>query len=369
MVLRPQGQTEISSFGGQTDIQLGGSGTTRVVRGTGAAPAGECVDVPASPIGLDLRIFRRGGRGGLMAAIQPPPSSGRCAGPLAADLSGVNLSARRSSGRRPSFDLGGSRSFPAGPFSGTLVSTLALRPTTAELGGFSSFSSGSSRAAPVHASTHLEYVELGYRVSTPSTTIRTQFSGAGDPSCQVFDTCGTSGLLDLAVQPPSQLVVFTSRLVRHRLTRAQALSDFRRGLLSVSGYAGVPATLSESFSWPDGSSCRDSKSVPQLQLLLGLPGPRAVSPRISFTLGSSSTPSSDTLRTHCPGPADADVIGSGGILARGSITSAQLLSGSSVVSLSDPGAFAGPGYAGSRQGGVELDLTRSKMSAGTQSGA
>lgn len=368
VVLHPQGQSAVNSSGGLTDIPIGGSATTRVLRGTGPAPAGECVDVPESPIGLDLRIFRRGG---LMAAIQPPPSSGRCAGPLAADLTGVSLPVRRSRGRQPSFDLRGTRSFAAGPFSGTLVSTLMLRPTPAELGGFSGsfFSSSHSGASPVHASTHLEYVELDYRISAPSTTIRTQFSGVGDPSCQIFDTCGTSGSLDLTVRPPAQLVVFASRLVRHRLNRGRALTDFRRGLLSVSGYAGVPATLAESFSWPDGSSCRDSKSILPLKLVLGLPGPPAVGPRMPITLGANNTPSSETLRTHCPGPTDADVIGSAGILARGSITSTQLLSGSSVISLSDPGAFAGPGYAGSRQGGVELDLTRSKLSAGTQRGA
>jgi hypothetical protein len=365
--LQPQGESDLNPLGGAVlDVPLSGSATVRVLRDQTGAPPGECVDLADEPFGIDLQIARHHG---LRATLQAPPSSGRCAGPLAADLVGLNLPVRRSGSRRPSFDLRATQPFTGGPFSGTLVSTVVLRPTPGPMGVFTTGSSSSSSGpGPVHASTHLEYVELDYRLSAPSTSLQTQFAGSQDPSCQILDTCGTSGSLEVSVRPPGELMVFGSRLVRGRVTRARVLRDLRQGRFGLNGFAAVQASLDESLSWPDGSTCRDSTSIPLLQLLLGPAGPAAAGGRIPVTLSGQNTPGAEILRTHCPGPADADVIGSSGILARGSITSGALLSSRSVISLSNPGGFTGPGYDGSRSGSLELDLTLTHVHAGTQEG-
>ena len=72
-----------------------------------------------------------------MASNTTSAASGRCAGPLAADLSGVALAVKRSGGRYPTYETSGTRAFAAGPYTGTLESTLVVRsaPASSQSGG------------------------------------------------------------------------------------------------------------------------------------------------------------------------------------------------------------------------------------------
>ncbi len=376
LILRAQSSGQSGSTGGgPIDIFLDGSAAARVVREEGGAVVGECVDLPGSSFSMlfmNLPTHRAA-----TATIESPPTSGRCAGPTGADLAGVSVPVRRTG--RFSFDLTGTRSFAAGPFSGTLVSSLRLVPPPRSSGGgsfsggFSSSSSGPGAPGRPTTAPLREFVQLQYRVSAAPSAIETQFGGSSQPSCQLLDACGTSGSLAFSVAPSHGLTLVGSRLVGRRLSRRQVLNDVRRGRLPLSAFQLLTGRVSEMFSWPDGSSCRDAVATPSLLLGTRSPGARpAAGQTISVTVSSNGGgPASEVFRTHCPGPADSDLFGenlNGGnqTYARGSITTAQLLTKRSVLTLSDPGSFNGLGYAGSRTGSIILDLTLTKVTAEMQ---
>lgn len=362
LVLRSSAETQfLSPGGGPLSVGLNGLGTVRVLRQAGAATLGECVDSVGGPFeSLNLQIRRR------TASFQPAPSSGRCAGPAAAELAAIRLPFKRFGGRRPSFDLTGQKSFTAGPFSGTVVSTIKLVPARPAGGAFggsftSSSGGGSGQARPVQ----VETVMLQYRVAGQTGGLAFSFSGGWDPACQILDACGTSGSVGVSINPPRGLTLFASRTVHRRMGRRQALDDLRQGRLELFGVAPVSGLVNETLHWPDGTNCSDSVPMPVLNLGLGPPGPPARGKTPSVTLATNGTPVVDVLRTHCPGPGEVEMSGAGGTLAVGSITTSQLLARTSVLSLSDPGEFSGLSYTGSRGGSIRLDLTLTKVSAGT----
>lgn len=370
LILRPQTSGQNVAPGlGPVSVFLDPSSAARVVRKEGGAVVGECVDLPASS--FDMLFFtlpRRGAK--TSATIQSPPSSGRCAGPTGADLARVSVRVRRTG--RLSFDLTGTRSFTAGPFSGTLVSTVRLAPAPASFGAEGSSSVGSSGpGGPTAARPLLEFVQLRYRVSPAPSGIETRFSGASPPGCQILDACATSGSLAFSIQPTRTLTVIGERQVHSRLSREQVLNDVRQGRLSLSTYVVMAGRVSETFNWSDGSSCRDTVTTPSLILSDGFAGAPTAGRTIPVTLIANGGPGSNVFRTRCPGPDDADLFGAntnGGpqTYARGSVTTAQLLAKQSVVMLSEPGAFNGLGYVGSRSGAVALNLTLTKVTARTQ---
>ncbi len=190
LILRAQPQGQLFAFGNRgANIAVGSSAAVRVLRG-GPSP-GVCVDIPGEPpSGLNISLSSRDA---LRADIQAPAGSGRCAGPLQSDLSGITIPVRRAGGSRASFDLRGSRSFGAGPYTVTFASTLMLRPAH-NLGTVFS-SSSSSVPGPRPTRQMFEYVQLRYRVSAASTGIQTLFSGTSDGACVVVDSCGASGSL------------------------------------------------------------------------------------------------------------------------------------------------------------------------------
>ncbi len=358
LILRPLGDGQVSVFGRShaADINLDVSGVVRVLRG-GAAP-GECVDNPSTVPGLDIRFLTA-----TRAVLNAPADSGRCAGPLESDLANMPIPVRQSGENRASFDLRGSRSFVAGPFTGSLVSTMALQPTATQ--GFSSNqrSGFGSSSAPSHVV--LEQAQVSYRVTGGSNEIQTTFSGAKDSSCQIFDACGARGSLALLVSRPATFTIQASRLVHARRSRRRVLADLRHGRLTVNGEASVAGYVNEGYEWGDGSSCRDSVSLPapQLQLILGAPGPGPSPGRIPASLLGGSGPNLELLRTHCPGPAESDLISQNGILATGSVSAGELLDKHLTVTLTESSAFTGLGYTGSRSGSIQLELTLTKVHA------
>lgn len=368
LIIEAQGPADAQGEGRQLIINLGGgSSTVRVLTGTGQSAA-ECVDTTPNGGGEAVFVARTAG-GRLAATVQPPVSSGRCAGPLARDLAGLRLAVRRTGGRRPSFDLRGSQSFAAGPFSGSLVSTLVLRPSPAGGGGASSSSSASGPGGPARRKVLIERVSLRYVVTSLPGSLEISFAGEPDPFCAGLDTCGTTGTLSLSPAPlRGTLTLTASRTVRRRVSARQAIADFRAGRLgNPFGFLatrGVGITVSETYDAADGSRCQDSSSRSQSALFVG--GPRR-SGGVQVGLSEPGN-SGSLLRTHCPGPSDMDVVGSQGTFARGVISRADLLAARSAVYLSKPGSFSGVGYVGSRSGAIGLSLALQRVHAGTVQG-
>ena len=179
LIVQPQGDTGAIALRGTVDIPIFSPALT--VRAVG--PGGVCVDVPEGVPGSDLFVTRRG-HGRLVGRIEPPFSSSRCAGPTSHDLARLTFPVRRFGARRPSYDLRVSRSFVAGPFTGTFASTLVLRPSTG--GGGSSSQSFPGLPAPPRHKVLVERVALRYRVASLPSALDTAFSGEPDPFCAAF---------------------------------------------------------------------------------------------------------------------------------------------------------------------------------------
>ena len=340
--------------------------TVRVADGPGG---GDCVDVLGAPGEGALLIAREAG-GRMVAHIEEPLSSGRCAGPRPQDLARLALPVRTSGGGHPTFDLHTTRSFAAGPFTGKLVSTLVVR-SFPNRGGSQSVSSGPSPVAP--RPTHkvfLEHVTLRYRIaSLRSSSLEATFAGEPDPFCTAFDSCGATGTLALAFRRFQQtLVVDGFRRVGKRVDGRRALADFKRGRLHLVGGTGrrlrpdISVRVAETFVGPDGSPCQDTSAIRRAPLFFSA-GPARRGPGLSVVLNDPMD--LGMLRTHCPGPTDTDVLGTNPVLAARSIGVAHLLDRRSVISLSRPGSFAGTGYVGTRAGALGFSLTLERVQAGT----
>ncbi len=363
MIVAPQGDTSATSFQGRVDVPI--FSPTLTVRATG--PGGVCVDVPAgSGGGGDLFITRRG-QGGLVGRIESPPSSSRCAGPTAQDLARVTFRVRRLGGRRPSYDMREQRSFAAGPFTGTVLSTLVLRHST---GGGGSSSSGTFSSGPPPPTRHkflLEQVTLRYRVASLPSAFSATFSGEPDPFCAALASCGASGSLALSFPSFARtFVLHASRVVRTRVSSRQAIADLRHGLLllgpgpPVPLRGGLPARVTETFQAGDGSSCQAASVSRQVELLVN-PGVRRGGARVVLL----DPPAAGVTRTYCPGPSDSDVFGRNPVVATGTLNGAQLLRRRSVFALAGPGSFAGLGYVGTRGGALQFSLSLMHVRAGT----
>jgi hypothetical protein len=362
LTIDAQGDADALSLGPSTSINLFLSATTVRVRNGAGSSGDECVDVPAiAP--ANLVIARQAG-GGLTARIDPTPSSGRCAGPLAQDLAGLRLPVGKTPGKRPSFDLRGSQPFVAGPFSGTLASTLVFTPSS-NGGSESTSSSGTSPGLPPRRKVLVEQVTLRYHVASLPGTLETSFAGEPDPFCAALDSCGATGTLSLSPAPADGTLTLTAvRVVRHRVSSRRTLADFKAGRLgrpvgSLFGRAGT-AVVTETYAGGDGLRCQDSSSTDvREEMFVGGGG----AGRVEVTVNEPQD--AVLLRTHCPGPTDTDVFGNSAVFVRGSISLRDLLERHSAVSLSNSGDFSGVGYVGSRAGTIGLSLALQRVRAGT----
>jgi hypothetical protein len=362
MIVAPLGDTSANTFRGTTDISI--FSPTLTVRAAG--PGGVCVDAPTGPLGSELIVTRRR-HGGLAGRIEPPLSSSRCAGPTAQDLARVTFRVRRLGGRRPTYDVRERRGFAAGPFTGTVVSTLVLRPST---GGGGSSSSGSFSTAPTAPPGHrflLEQVALRYRVASLPSALSATFSGEPDPFCAALASCGATGSLALSLPRFSHTFVLrATRVVRTRVSSRQALADLRHGMLSlglgppVSTGRGLQAEVSETFQGGEGSSCRAASRSRQVQLFVN-PEVRRGGAHVVL----SDPDLAGLMRTYCPGPSDSDLFGRSRAVATATLSREQLLRRRSVFALAASGSFAGLGYAGTRGGALQFSLTLEQVRAGT----
>jgi hypothetical protein len=275
---------------------------------------------------------------------------------------------RRSRARRPSYDLRGSLPFAAGPFSGTVVSTLELRPPPPSPGGVFSggFGDGGGgwSSGPAPHKVLVEEVDLRYRVTAAPSTFAFPFAGEPGPFCTALNSCGARGSLSLAFpRLMREVEISASREVKRRVSRRQALRDFRAGKLPILGgppLSWVAPRLTESFA--DQGSCTDSVPAPQLALDFGSFFPSRRGLQIAITGAGGADP----LRTHCPGPEAADVVPNGsGALAGAHVPRSQLLERRWTFTLRAAGGFAGTGYSGTRSGQLAVAMSLLKVIAGT----
>lgn len=364
LIVEAQGSADLQGLRHQDIINLNdGTATVRVTTGSGPS-ATECIDSGSSLGGESVFVRRTGGRS--IGTIVPALSSGRCAGPLVSELGGITLAVHKSAGAHPSFDLRTTRTFVAGPFVGSFVSTVTLRPAPAQgfgIGGSSSSSGSFFGGTPPRRPPFVEHVRLRYRVAGLPEPLVASFAGESDPFCTVLGSCGVSG--DVALSAASfsgTLTLEASRPVSRPRDARQAVADLKHGRLRLFGELSSGVETSETFDRPDGSRCQDSRSNSGTLTVGGFPPGRGT----SVTLVEAAD-GADAVRTHCPGPSYSDVFGSiGGVsLARAPISVAQLLAPQSTMSLSDPGDFSGTGYAGARSGAIGFSLTLEGIQAGT----
>lgn len=334
----------------------------RVQRVAATGSPGDCTEAAGSDGSLGLRVTRR--RNVWSAVLEPPISSGHCAGPTSSDLARIELPVRTTGGRYATYDLRGTRRFVAGPLSGTVVSTMIFRPDRSTR---TSVETGGGGFPPLHRRL-VEHVALRYRLTSPQSTLATSFHSASSSTCWIYDSCALSGSLSLSL--PSLNVVFevgAARVVKRRVSSAQALADFKAGRLHLNGGGtaqGSQLSLNvvETLRRNGVGACRDSSRSPGTYLF--------GTPRRGGQLELQLVDPNEMplLRTRCPGPFAADVIaGRHGIIASGQLSHGDLTSPHSSPGLSWTGGFSGPVFDGSRSGALTLSLSLVKVTAGTRS--
>jgi hypothetical protein len=343
------------------------------VQGGALGPSGTCVDQlegDASSLSLNFKPGRI-----VTADFGGAVSSGHCAGPLGQDLQRILIRGRRNRSRAPTFDLRGSLPFTAGPFSGTLTSTLLLAPQPMAPGLPASFVSGGIGSGPVPQQ-HRQLVEqviLRYRVTASATTFTIAFGGERGPFCHALGTCQAYGSLMLNLpRLQGDVDVLALRDVKTRVGRHQALRDLRAGRLSVIGATlnWVTPRLTETFH--DGGTCTESLPVPAWGLGFGSFGPSRHGLVVTVAgLGGADSPllgpgATDPLRTHCPGPEGPDALAPHATLASARIPVAALLRRHRMITLRTRGGFIVPGYDGTRNGELPATMSLLKIIAGTQ---
>lgn len=366
---------------GSIDISGDGSATVRVRR-TEAGSSGDCLDTNVWPNAGDgsLQVkWTRAGRATLILPRVDGPSSGHCAGPLSGQLP-TRIAGRRLPGRNIRFAFRDTTDFVAGPYSGSLVSTLGFAPDTSEQYS----SGGGSGSSPGRSPTLLdERVVLTYRIAIAPATLRATLLGERDPFCLELDSCATDGALAMSVgSRRATITVSADRIVRHRAGRARALADFRaRRLLLNIPFPGPtgPISSAETLSRSQGATCTASSPQQRVTAWLGSPfapppfiiganGPVPVPPhrqarRIPVLLTIEDP--ANSLRTDCAGPTAADVFGADGVLGRGAMAFGQLLHSRTTVTLHPTARYSAPGYFGSISGSLTVTMSLIKVRAGT----
>ena len=365
-------------------IEFDTSSAIARVRRTEAGSSGDCVETTVWPNadsqGLGITWQRRGAQATLSLAQQDGPVAGHCAGPLWEGLP-ARLVGRRLPGRALRFSFPASLVFSAGPYTGTLISTLGFRPDTS---GDSSSGSQSGGGAPPTHSVLDERVALTYRFAEPAATLHASLLGERDPFCATLDACGTSGGVSVSVdESDGTFMLLADRIVGHRVGRAGALADFRarKLLLNIPPGMGGSSSSTETLARPGGATCTDTRDTGQIaSLWLGSPfdppsfviGPNGpvqptgplLQPR-TFTVLMALDDPGDALRTACAGPNGTDVFGTNGVLARGVIDVRQLLARHLRVDLRPPASFSAPSYSGSISGSITLTMSLIRVFAGT----
>jgi hypothetical protein len=372
----------MSSSGGPLPMepQDQSAAAREVTRAADRSVRSTCADLVPVDFTLSIRHTTQGlraviPRGGVMA----PPSSGRCAGPTASDLERLTLPVHRLGAH--SYDLSGTASFSAGPFdvaADSSLQTLVTYGNSLSVGGLpgatvgtgsstgSFFGSGPVPVQPQRTRPALqETADVQYRIKDVRGALVTAFSGLSAPLCAPLGACGESGRLSESIAAAGTLSFSAARIVPRPVSAAVALGDLRSRRMRLNEYLGLrPArgAVSETLAQADGTSCSDTASGAQFDLQVAV---RRRSDQLQLaSLGPAF--GADPLRTRCPGPAAADVLGGGWeILGAAPLALSEIGRPHLTLSLASAGTFSGLSWAGSRGGTIVLTLTRVRERAGT----
>lgn len=339
----------------------------------GSTPAA-CADVV--PVDFDLAVSSRDGT--LRATVNriesfELPSSGRCAGPTQADMVALTLPARR---LHDGYDLSGQATFRAGPFAVAVTSTVrALVSDRPPAGPATVLVAGAGSrvtvvAPPPGRSELLENAQLTYRVTSIRGGLSQSFTALAAPLCEPLGACGTGGELSESFSGGGVFGFSGTRVVTRRVGKRAALADLAAGRLNLEALqqaASFPSTVRETLIEPGGTTCTDAASQPASLSGAGTRHGRTVTLSLSPS-GLLQGPSGavDPLRTRCPGPSRADVLGpQGGALATATLPASDLGRRRLTLTFQHPGAFQGSAYDGQRGGSVVLTLRLTGTSGGT----
>jgi hypothetical protein len=351
------GETEHLEFGPNGAGRVGfGQFAPTVIRVRDAAAGGASCADSIQPLFSAVSVEASGGVIGVDFG-ELELSSGRCAGPRTLDLAhglprgSIRAAALRRHGRV--LDLASETRFAAGPFSGSVRSTVRIAFTelhaSRERDTSSSilFDEGHRRAAGI---------ELDYRIASIAGSITTDFRGAPGGACAALGACGTSGSSAYSIaNAHGELTVIASKRLRKGQRPAsfkKMLDALHRGavpeLFAFADLSGGRVTVAERFGSPAGT-CADS-------LFTQAPGVDVVRGRDELGIALRSDGGfTDSVRTRCPGPAEQDAIGSGTI-AIGRIPLSSLGKRHLQVAATSTHGFAGGGYTGTRRGQLVLSL-------------
>lgn len=293
------------------------------------------------------------------------PSSGRCAGPTARDLVSLKLPQRRLGNR--SYDLHGAVTLGAGPFTVKVVSTIEAIYAPQNYvgpGGVPPFPRGP--APPKPKNVLVEQATYDYTLVPATGAVMVTFAGLPEPACDPLAACGAAGTLDDTLNLRRQSVsIEGERFVERPVGRSRALADLRAGRLAVSLNVFVltlGGSLNARIEQEGSLPCEDRAAQPGIPVLVD-PGRSAFGIAVTGGYYDEGTPE-DLLRTRCPGPDTADILGLRS-LGSGSIPYAALGSRNLMVQLIKPHSFVSDDYSGGWDGSLLLRLKLKRETGGT----
>jgi hypothetical protein len=203
-----------------------------------------------------------------------------------------------------------------------------------------------------------------YRVTALVGKLGASFHGLEEPLCGAVDACGLSGVESWAILSRGGTVAIDAGAFARRSDhglRGLRAAVRRRG---AGGFVDVEADLrhevgatSAHVEREGGTGCHDSKSA--LPPLLYTPGSRTGA---LIRLGEPDLfgAQPDLLRTGCPGPTQAGVVGRRA-MAAGRLPLSAVGKRQIVLRLRGGGNFDDGSYAGAWSGGFTLRLRRAKQ--------